>query len=259
MYTHHKFDHEFPEGTEPRCLYWICSTPRSGSSLLCELLCNSGLSGAPTEYFDREQMEGFARAWGTSGFAEYRAALLAKKTSPNGVFGAKIHWGQVLDVFADQDLGEALPGARYVWITRRDRVRQAISWDKAMQTGQWASDHAASGQRPVFDFDRIDAAFREIERGDAAWEQYFSERGIIPLRVVYEDLVSHRDRMVRSVLAFLDIELPAGFELRPPTLRRQANLRSTLWARRFRRLRRRHGESERHGGQTRPGPHGPSE
>ncbi|MEQ8764085.1 MAG: Stf0 family sulfotransferase [Planctomycetota bacterium] len=235
MYTHHKFDHAFPEGTEPRIVYWVCSTPRSGSSLLCELLCNTGLAGAPTEYFDREQMEGFARAWSCDGFESYLRALLAKKTSPNGVFGAKIHWGQKLDLFTDRALDDALPDAQFIWITRRDRVKQAVSWERANQTGQWASDHVASNRRPVFDYDRIASALEEIERGDEAWANLFSEQGITPHRVVYEDLIRNRESVIRGVLAALGIDLPSGFQIPEPTLRRQADWRSRLWAWRFRR------------------------
>ena len=36
----------------PRSSYLVCATPRSGSTLLCEALINTGLAGHPQEYFE---------------------------------------------------------------------------------------------------------------------------------------------------------------------------------------------------------------
>ena len=36
--------------------YLVCSIPRSGSSLLCELLGGTGLAGAPAEFFHPDKM-----------------------------------------------------------------------------------------------------------------------------------------------------------------------------------------------------------
>ncbi|MBA2345033.1 MAG: hypothetical protein H0V83_08120, partial [Rubrobacter sp.] len=36
----------------PKLSYLICATPRSGSTLLCEALGNTGISGRPAEHFE---------------------------------------------------------------------------------------------------------------------------------------------------------------------------------------------------------------
>src|SRR5215212_4925645 len=36
----------------PLMAYLVCATPRSGSTLLCELLGSSGVAGTPAEYFE---------------------------------------------------------------------------------------------------------------------------------------------------------------------------------------------------------------
>ena len=64
VYSHHKIDHEFKGSPPPFLSFVVCSIPRSGSSLLCELLTNTGLAGAPTEFFDPLQMKLFQQAWG---------------------------------------------------------------------------------------------------------------------------------------------------------------------------------------------------
>src|ERR687888_360892 len=101
MYTHHKLDHEFEAQTPTVTTYAVCALPRSGSSLLCELLFNTGLAGAPAGYFDSETRMQFSRRWETDSFDAYLGALLAKKTGPNGVFGFKAHFFQLDEAFSE--------------------------------------------------------------------------------------------------------------------------------------------------------------
>ncbi|HKF37998.1 MAG TPA: Stf0 family sulfotransferase, partial [Ktedonobacteraceae bacterium] len=43
------------------CSYLTCATPRSGSTLLCEALSNTGLAGYPKEYFEALRATGLPR------------------------------------------------------------------------------------------------------------------------------------------------------------------------------------------------------
>ena len=149
MYTHHKFDHEFKGDINPIVSYMVCSIPRSGSSLLCELLCATGRAGAPTEFFDATLMKEFSTAWQVESFEQYLDALLRKKTSPNGVFGVKVHYGQFIDAFGDADVTGLFPNLRFIYIRRQDHVRQAVSYARAEQTGQWAADHPSRTESPA--------------------------------------------------------------------------------------------------------------
>jgi LPS sulfotransferase NodH len=232
MYTHHKFDHEFPGEVEPSVTLAICSTPRSGSSLLCELMFNTGLAGAPTEFFDREQMERFGERWGAQGFDEYVRALLAKKTSPNGVVAFKVHWEQFAGEFEGRELDDLFPNVRYVYMRRVDHVRQAVSWARAEQTGQWASDHAVYGSAE-YDPDHIRRMLTRIERAEEGWEEYFRAAGADPLRIVYEQFMESPRDCLREVLELAGVPLPEGLAIAPPTLERQADELSEEWVRRY--------------------------
>jgi len=242
MYTHHKFDHQFDHPDPPRLCYVVCSTPRSGSSLLCELLCNCGLAGAPTEFFDAQQMDDFMRVWGVGSFEEYLTELLRRKTGPNGVFGFKLHNDQLSQQLQDLDWEVRFPGLRYIHITRRDRLRQAVSFSKAIQSEQWASTHDHNGREPRFDPEELRWCLRNIELQEQRWEEHFARHGIQPLRVAYERLVRRQERTLRETLRFLGLELPPGARIPPPTLRRQADSHSELWVRRLRRLERSDGQ-----------------
>src|SRR5579875_3648135 len=149
--------------------YIVCSTPRSGSTLLCELLKSTGVAGRPEEYFEAraatglpphpgEYLEGLpptgagVRADDTPpdpapysdlrDMKDYAAHLERSRrlgTTDNGVFGTKLMWRNLDDLralattlpqYADlesHELLERLFGSPlYVWMSRRDKARQAI-------------------------------------------------------------------------------------------------------------------------------------
>src|SRR5581483_7521953 len=131
-----------------------------------EALRRSGLPRRPHEYFDpqrhaniverlafREMPDRAAEPnplWQPDTYARYLEWTLRQGTTSNGVFGAKLMWGYLgdfaellrgIDGMAGRPLPEllasAFPGLRYVQITRRNKVRQAVSLWKAVQTQAW--------------------------------------------------------------------------------------------------------------------------
>jgi LPS sulfotransferase NodH len=235
MYTHHKLDHEFEEETETTVRYAVCAVPRSGSSLLCELLFSTGQAGAPAEYFDHALMKQFCRRWNATSFAEYLRALLARKTGANGVFGFKAHFFQLDEAFPDDSLDEAIPELRYVYITRDDRLRQAISWARALQTHKWASDHEVRIPRAeVFRRAQIDRLIAGIAERERRWEKLFAGSGTEPLRLTYEGLLAAPEETVAAVLDHLGVADARSFPVGAPTLRRQADELTEHWVRRYR-------------------------
>ena len=235
MYSHHKFGHQWDHSPAPHVSYLVCALPRSGSSLLCDVLAGTELAGAPTEYFDRNQMEAFAREWEVSGTDRYLEELFARKTSPNGVFGLKAFIHQIEDVLGDRDLDAVFPDLRLVYVRRRDHVRQAVSWARASQTGQWASDLPVLRDGPAsYDAQEIGELVARIESEEDRWEDLFARRGREPLRIDYEQLAPDPASAVRRVFDLVGIEAPPGFEPPAPTLRRQADELSEAWVRRYR-------------------------
>jgi trehalose 2-sulfotransferase len=233
MYTHHKLDHEFEGGTATAVTYAVCALPRSGSSLLCELLFNTRLAGAPAEYFDSAMLKQFSRRWDTGSFEEYLRALLARKTGPNGVFGFKAHFFQLVEAFPGASLEEAFPGLRHVYITRSDTLRQAISWVRALQTQKWASDHEVRGHPEVFSRERIDNLIAGVVERERRWEMFFADSGIEPLRITYEDLVAAPEDIVVAVLGHIGVEHAGSNPVGTPTLRRQADELTEDWVCRY--------------------------
>jgi LPS sulfotransferase NodH len=235
MYTQHKLDHEFRGEAETVVSYVVCALPRSGSSLLCELLFGTGRAGAPGEYFDAAMMKRFRRRWGTESFDDYLRSLLAKKTGPNGTFGFKAHFFQLIEAFPGLSLEAAFPRLRHVYITREDRLRQAISWARAVQTHRWSSEQEVHAEHPeVFRRDQIDRLIAGITERERRWEALFADRGADPLRITYEELVARPEETVAAVLGHIGVDDPGSVEVVAPTLRRQADGLTEQWVSRYR-------------------------
>jgi trehalose 2-sulfotransferase len=224
-------DQDLDSGAEAGLSYLICSTPRSGSYLLCELLWRTGAAGAPEEFFHPDFMPRLMRRWGVDSLDAYIAALLEHKTSPNGVFGAKIHWGQYSPVLGERDITTLFPNTRFIHISRSDRVRQAVSWVRAMQTLRWKSSEQ-DRREVAYDAEDIAAKLRRIEGDEERWRALFERYGIEPHEVVYEQLSERPGEVVRGVLDWAGIEAP-GAAPDEPGLRRQADSISEQWVQRF--------------------------
>jgi LPS sulfotransferase NodH len=167
--------------------YVICTTPRSGSNYLCQLLASTGALGRPLEYFD-------APAVRKAGIADYpddpeaQLDLIPRLGgSPNGVYGLKVFPYQFERVAA---LGwtERLPGElQFVFLTRRDLLGQAMSLVRANQTQAWTAGEALTGEADYAPA-AIEAAMTEITLGVGRWERWFARNGLWPLRLEYGDL-----------------------------------------------------------------------
>ena len=70
--------------------YLICATPRSGSSLLCEALRNTGLAGKPDEYFGPMHVERWNERWQTPSKIAYLEKAISYSTGETNVIGIDI-------------------------------------------------------------------------------------------------------------------------------------------------------------------------
>lgn len=236
---------------KPRLAYLVCATHRSGSNLLCQLLWHTGRAGYPQEAFSPTRMGPISEQHGLGvdpavDFRGYLAALVAQRQTSNGVFGAKIMWTHLdsfcarLGVPAERPFAAVesfLPGVRYVWMRRRDAVRQAISMVKAKQTGVYNSLQEQGGEEPAaaaYDFDAIDRQVRRFQKEDQAWGERFREAGVAPHPVFYEDLTEQVDAALRDVLRFLGLEAADDFRAPAVTYRRLWDETNEEWEARYR-------------------------
>jgi LPS sulfotransferase NodH len=213
--------------TAPTGSFFICSGQRSGTWLLSGLLESTGVAGHPHEYFEAGTEEPNRRRWRVgAGLAEYLGAVFRVGTTENGVFASSVMWPafrSLLDrLGASEEANERLvlersfPRPRFVFLWREDVVAQAVSWARAAQTGYYHHWDTPAGEAK-FDVDQIDVLVREASANAASWRRWFAENDIEPFTVRFEELVANQERVTRSVLHFLEIDLPREATIMPRT------------------------------------------
>ena len=237
----------------------VCATPRSGSTLLCALLDGTGVAGRPQEFFERLSSSGLPRQPreyfhgvddaellgllaptdpGAPDDGDPIPQALAKGTTGNGVFATKLMWTHLLDL-ADRLgrpagaalLAERCPDPRYVHVTRADKVAQAVSLWRAVQTREWRAGDVVERDAAVYHGGAIAHLAAQLAEQDDAWLAWFEREGIEQVTVRYEALADDPRAVVAGVLE--DLELGPA-EIPEPPLRRQGDDRSARWVERAR-------------------------
>jgi len=236
----------------PRRCYVVCAIPRSGSNLLTDGLHATRQAGRPKQFF----LEKFEADYGAKhgldpakDYAGYVRGIISAKTTSNEVFGFKLmSWYldnfltrvRATRAFGDAETGDlkllenAFPRLKFVHVFRRNKLRQALSTARALQTGLWKVQKGKTIQRePQFDAELIEQCLKEGQRQEKAWECFFQRIGVNPFRVEYEKLCQDYEGTIRAVLDFLRISLPRRTRIGPPVTVRQADDISRAWEERF--------------------------
>ncbi len=240
--------------------YVICTSPRSGSTLLCRLLREAGNAGFPESHFHAPSVKEWLGYYGlqADAFATRQDALKAIFSSAyergkgaSDIFGLRLQ-RHSFDFFCEQlsylhpelpnDVSrlEAVFGKPlFVHLKRESKLDQAISYVKAEQSGLWhmASDgteleRLSEPREPVYDAEAIAAQITQFEHMDAAWEAWFEAENVKPLRVTYDALSAAPYAMLRRLLIALGLECPPLDEITPPVAK-LADATNREWAERF--------------------------
>lgn len=186
--------------------------------------------------------------WTRDDYSEHFHAALRAGTTPNGVFSAKLMWSYFPDFlelmrgiprFAGMGdgslLNTAFPDLRYVFISRSDKVRQAVSLWRALQTWVWRKETGAPAEeslpdrRAIYSFDAIDHLLDQLRRHEDAWRGFFFRIGRQPLGLFYEEVATDPDAAVARVLDALDIPLGSAHVSAPRSISRQSDELSESW------------------------------
>jgi len=209
--------------------YIVCSTVRSGSTLLCKTLSRLYGFGQPEEYFHRHiirdlQLDGHPEAFG----AYCQKIVAAQETTQK--FGLKMHWWQLKDFVrlaqqqsqgkdkahaegSEMTVAETLqrffPDAKFIYLKRQDVLAQAVSAAIATQTGKWEKTEAISTKPIKFQPWRIYEWEQSLIAQNHDWEQFFASNNLDYLPVVYEDMVADFTSEVAQITRYIkeqDIE-----------------------------------------------------
>lgn len=216
---------------------FICSTPRSGSYMLCRYMINAGV-GVPHEYFNPVIMRQIAPRLGLAReidglnwrcrslrdrlpfgnadrtaeihFLERYITALVRKRCQRGIFAAKIHFDQFVRVL-DNPVGRALlDGGLFVYLFREDLLQQAVSRNFAYVTGRWGIDDtvttAPAGRSDLLDVKGIDRELETLANEDRGWRVFLARNGLSPVCVSYEQLCKEPDKFVAEIATRVGID-----------------------------------------------------
>lgn len=239
--------------------YILCGTPRTGSTLLCDLLASAKI-GNPDSFYGRKFISWWAEQWKlpnreTMDEKEFNIAYLdaAIRAGKGGtdIFGLRLMRENLDELSAILDqIYPQLPSDKtrfekafgpvfYLHLSREDKLAQAVSLIKAEQTGLWhiapdgtEIERLAPPKDPQYDFERIRREVAELEAYDAAWNIWFGEQNITPHRIGYERLATDPAATLIGICAVLGVQPPNAHDVKPGVAK-LADKTSLDWMRRY--------------------------
>jgi LPS sulfotransferase NodH len=240
--------------------YVICTSPRSGSTLLCRLLHEVGDAGLPDSHFHEPSLEKWLGYYGfrNDEFSTQKDALKAVFHSAyehgkgaGQVFGLRLQ-RHSFSFFIEQlsilyptipDDKSRMEGAfgrtLFIHLTRENKLDQAISYVKAKQSGLWHKapdgtelERLSEPEELVYDAAAIAAQLELSEKMEAEWEAWFANEQIKPLRITYDELSAAPYATLMRVLQALSLEHEPKAKVTPPVAK-LADATNQEWAERF--------------------------
>lgn len=226
---------DFAEETVPRQYYMIASTPRSGGTLLSQHLWNSGIMGAPAEYFGFYStfLRLVARLQPDT-IEDYMTRLMPRRTTANGVFGFKVHYDHLQFMLLSGMLTR-LGQMQVIAIERQDRLAQAVSHARALQTGQWNSLNKTPRAEPAYNADLIRWSLNHLGAQRQGWQAFFEQHKLTPLTVDYHQLAADPAGTAQQVIAQANVPQAPVTPVTLPMVERQGDGTNAAWVERFRR------------------------
>ena len=124
---------------------------------------------------------------------------------------------------------------KYIFLRRKNILRQAISLYKAHENNIWMIKVGQSlkVKNIAYNGIKIKKYLHVIQQKELAWLNFFNRRDIQPLEIYYEDLVENYHETLMKVVEYLGVKLPDNFQFPPPTLEKQADETSEVFYHRF--------------------------
>ena len=213
----------------------LLTEARSGSSWLSNAARRTGVLGKCGEWLDPRILGVNAKQINGE---DYTRTVLERASTDNGVFYVKIfprhlHWFQLQFGFdfinhlaVDHDL-------LLVTLTRQDRLRQAISFAKGLQSKAWSDRMAIQNNNKAkvkYDFAQICRTYFMIERSYNYWESYLSVQDLEHKAFVYEELTADPNPFLHALAAHAGVNDILPFQSETKI---QRNAETEEWHARF--------------------------
>ena len=195
--------------------YIMYSFPSGGTRFLQQLLGKFGLG---TGTFFRATVK---KAKNREDIDRY-----FKESIRHNVWGATIHWHMDITpalkrIYPNEDISSSnlmhfllrlCPDVKFIYLTRLNKLQQAISWTRAQNIGTHLE---ATGDAPEdYSNEDILRMMNFFNFRESLAQDFFKENNIKPLYITYEELCDDKIKVARQVLQFLEIpEKPGQCEI----------------------------------------------
>ena len=226
----------------------VAATHRSGSYLACDWVSSTGDLPFPEEHFNydlktaREELQ-LSELVHSNKVLE---SLIDRRISTHGIFTVKAMWPAFATLFyklsetksGRKPLGTTalhwLESPKILFIRRRDKFRQAVSFEIAKQSGVWRRQR---GEEPgksdfLYSYPRILACWNQIHEDEAGWLHFFKACGLAYHEIWYEDIISEPSKEIELALKYIGVE-PQLKMLPRSRFVKQSDARNCEWAQRF--------------------------
>jgi len=240
---------------KPQLSYTIWFSQRTGSTLLCKAIESTRIAGKPREWFNCKP--DLLTEFHQPNLADLQEYLWKLGSTDNGVFGInhsyyEPHFSQLTETLRKFPAcpptatsrtavwENVFPNHRHIFMTRRNKIRLAVSWWRAIQSEEWHLS-TAENRKPfdlsnAYSFDAINHLYNECSMREAGIQEFFTEGGITPLNIFYEDFIHNYERTIRTILDYLELD-SRSVSIAPPALTKLADAVSEEWTQRFRKER----------------------
>lgn len=198
--------------------YAIITTPRSGSTYLCDLLDSTNIAGRPTEHLRLATQElarhcNFNYLTLLDNLMEYRVT----NNSSHSVFGTKLISHFLFELQQTKPNFKQIFKSidKFILLVRKDKVAQAVSLVVAQKTEVWHLRN--NGKNTNYQsklenikindplLDNVEQKYDFIHKQEARLKKVLFNNQIEPLVVVYEDILDNAELQINRILDFLAI------------------------------------------------------
>ena len=203
--------------------YIIATTQRSGSTLLSDLLLQTGICGQPGEYLTDSfvaRNDDLLKFCGNNPINKklksYVNHISSCYHSNNDISGLKVTWDQVLKICHDLQIPfhwrNCLKNSfkyyfgspKIIFLRRANIVSQAISKYLAFQTNKWHSwDKENQDAQIEFSSTSIISIINEINSHNEGWLNLFESCNSQFINVFYEELCLSPLDIIKNVIEFI--------------------------------------------------------
>lgn len=225
--------HNFPSVDKPSKVLIIASTGRCGSHMLGHALYKTGSFGFPLEYANPVNLTEWKKRLNEEDLEGVLTKIQKRRTSPNGVFGIKIHYSHLEQFGGFTKLVEFFPNAYYIHLYRKDVLRQAISMSLAKQTGVWISGQKPIDNNPKYNFEDINENLRQIILDNSSWQYVLSGSGSNYIEMSFNSVLNNLVPSIEKIADFMDVKVNRDSIPDEHVTEKQANGIKSLWEKKF--------------------------